>query len=167
TLLQAIESRAAPEAVEVKRCLADVERVVLYTWPPEIRVKLVLQPGLPRVACNPLDLHNAILNLVLNARAAMPDGGEIIIVGKTVLATDGTSIVQISVADTGVGMSADTIRRAFDPFFTTKSKGLGGLGLSIVKRFVDDCGGRVAIDSMPGVGTRVNVQLPAAPVSAA
>ena len=160
-LLHTNDAEAGLEVVEVEHCLMDVGRVVQHIWPPEIGVSLSLQPDLPGVCCDPLALHNAILNLALNARAAMPKGGEIVIAAETVTADDGTPSVQISVCDTGFGMNADTASRACDPFFTTKSEGLGGLGLSIVEHFVLELGGTIDIDSTPGVGTTVVLQLPA------
>jgi CheY-like chemotaxis protein len=113
------------------------------------------------------EMELAILNLALNARDAMPDGGVITILLENVQQEDEVStpgdFVKISVTDTGVGMTPEVQARAFEPFFTTKdiSKG-SGLGLPQVYGFAQQSGGRVAIDSVPGAGTTVTVLLPRA-----
>lgn len=112
TLLREKTADEEFDPIEVGQYLTDVARVVLHTWPPEIRVRLSLQPDLPAVRCDPLALHNAILNLALNARAAMPDGGEIDITARTTAADNGSASIQISVSDTGIGMNEDTAKRA-------------------------------------------------------
>jgi len=102
-------------------------------------------------------LENALLNLAINARDAMPAGGRLTI--STGL--DG-GLVSVTVADTGVGMDADTIERAFEPFFTTKAAGQGtGLGLSMVYGFASQSNGQVRIVSAKGEGTQVTILLPA------
>ena len=102
-----------------------------------------------------------MLNLVFNARDAMPDGGMIAI--EAAASGEGRSaLIELSVRDTGIGMTPRTVVRAFDPFFTTKSKGLGGIGLPTVKRFVEEAGGSVAIESRLGSGTTVTLRLPTA-----
>ena len=124
-------------------------------------------------------LENALLNLAVNARDAMPDGGTLAIATENCLiGEDGPvalppgAYVRIAVRDTGTGMDAATIERAFDPFFTTKRHGQGtGLGLSQAFGFVRQSGGTIAIESAPGAGTTVSLYLPrsegadAAPVS--
>jgi CheY-like chemotaxis protein len=119
---------------------------------------------------DPHQLENALLNLCINARDAMPDGGELTIeIGnlsledQTLLGPDCApgDYVRISVTDTGVGMSEETIARAFDPFFTTKPLGQGtGLGLSMIYGFVRQSSGQVSISSRPGEGTHVCIYLP-------
>jgi signal transduction histidine kinase len=74
---------------------------------------------------------------------------------------DDKTLVELSVADCGIGMTDETMKRAFDPFFTTKSGGLGGVGLPMVKRFVEGAGGQIRLSSMPGAGTTVTLFLPA------
>jgi CheY-like chemotaxis protein len=107
----------------------------------------------------------ALLNLCLNARDAMPNGGTIVITGENIDAAAGedaqTERVKISVADTGSGMPAEILPRVFDPFFTTKDVSKGsGLGLPQVYGFANQSGGRVTIDSAVGVGTIVTLRLP-------
>jgi PAS domain S-box-containing protein len=115
-------------------------------------------------------LENALLNLCINARDAMPDGGQLTIATQNHLLDESEAkalelpqgaYVSLSVADTGSGMPPDVIARAFDPFFTTKPIGEGtGLGLSMVYGFVRQSGGQARIDSAPGQGTRVSLYLP-------
>jgi CheY-like chemotaxis protein len=114
-------------------------------------------------------LENALLNLCVNARDAMPKGGSITLVTSNVTvapldsraAEPGIEFIQLSVVDTGTGMSAHVMRQAFDPFFTTKEAGKGsGLGLSMVYGFVRQSGGTVWIESEPGQGTSVHLRLP-------
>ncbi|CAO3407435.1 ATP-binding protein [Azospirillum largimobile] len=110
------------------------------------------------VAVDPVQLEMAVLNLVLNARDAMPGGGRI-----RIAASPGPEprSARIEVSDTGAGMPPEVIARAFDPFFTTKGVGKGtGLGLSMVYGFARQSGGNAAIDSRPGEGTRVRIDLP-------
>ena len=122
-------------------------------------------------------LETAILNLVINARDAMPDGGTLTIaaenrtLGGTEAATRGAKsgdYCVVSVADTGIGMTREVISRVFEPFFTTKPIGLGtGLGLSQTYGFAKQSDGFVAIESEPGVGTRISIFLPRSPVTVA
>ncbi|MBP2299634.1 hybrid sensor histidine kinase/response regulator [Azospirillum picis] len=119
-----------------------------------------LAPGTWTVAVDPIQLEMAVLNLVVNARDAMPEGGRV-----RVALTRGPSprMVRIEVVDTGTGMAPDVAARAFDPFFTTKAMGKGtGLGLSMVYGFARQSGGNATIESRPGAGTRVMIDLPLA-----
>lgn len=124
--------------------------------------------SLANVHADPAQLELAILNLAVNARDAMPNGGDIIIAaqGWTIEQGDRPDLspgayVELSVADNGEGMDAATIERAREPFFTTKGVGKGtGLGLSMVHGFVQQCGGSLTITSQPGEGTTVSLWLP-------
>ncbi|WP_245319615.1 ATP-binding protein [Mesorhizobium temperatum] len=100
------------------------------------------------------------MNLVFNARDAMPDGGLISINAAAVVQDPGT-VVELRIEDSGIEMTRETVLRAFDPFFTTKGKGLGGVGLPMVKHFAERHGGRVDIESAFGSGTTVILRLPA------
>jgi len=125
-------------------------------------VELELEPGegLPPVCVDPAQLSQVILNLAVNARDAMPDGGRLSI---STAAADEDGYVALTVRDEGVGMTADVVARAFEPFFTTKEQGQGtGLGLATVHGIVTQSGGRIAVDSRPGTGTTVTVLLPRA-----
>jgi two-component system, cell cycle sensor histidine kinase and response regulator CckA len=127
-----------------------------------------LADDLATVRMDPAHTQQIILNLLLNARDAMPDGGSITITTRNLGLTAGlgegarAAQVQLEVTDTGCGMDAETRVRAFQPFFTTKKPGSGsGLGLTTVASIVQQCGGTVAAHSGPGKGTRVVVRLPA------
>jgi CheY-like chemotaxis protein len=119
---------------------------------------------------DPSQMEAAILNLCLNARDAMPEGGQLAITtaNEALEASDTPDgplpgdFVRISVVDTGMGMTPDVLRRAFDPFFTTKGPGGSGLGLSQVYGTVRQSGGTVRVESTPGQGTRVVLLLPRA-----
>ena len=116
------------------------------------------------------ELTNCLLNLVINARDAMPDGGQVTISTRVIVATlpgrDTASplpaarhYIEITVTDTGIGMTPDVLARAFEPFFSTKSHGTG-VGLASVQEFARNMGGDVSVDSIPGEGTTVHVYLP-------
>jgi signal transduction histidine kinase len=126
-------------------------------------------PGLWLSRIDPVQLEAAILNLAINARDAMPEGGNLRIEASNAVVADDEagidlpagSYVRVDVADTGIGMEEDVAKRAFEPFFTTKGIGKGsGLGLSQVYGFVSQSGGAVRIESTPGIGTVVTLYLP-------
>ena len=133
-------------------------------------LETVLAVGLWPCFCDANYLENAILNLAINARDAMPDGGRVTIETANAWLDDAAArerdmpagqFVAICVTDTGVGMTPDVIARAFDPFFTTKPAGQGtGLGLSMIYGFAKQSGGQVRIYSEPGEGTTVKIYLP-------
>ena len=120
---------------------------------------------------NPGDVENAILNLAINARDAMPDGGKITIetrhvsldadmAGRLANVRPG-EYVMLTVSDTGHGIAAENLRRVMEPFFTTKEEGKGtGLGLAICRRIVQEHHGTMEIDSTPGQGTTVRIVVP-------
>lgn len=115
-----------------------------------------LSPGLPRINADAAQLHQVLVNLVVNAIQAMPGGGRLV-----VRTAPGNGTVVLSVEDTGVGMDKDTLSRIFVPFFTTKPVGEGtGLGLSVVHGIVEGHAGRIEVESEPGKGTRFQVVLP-------
>lgn len=120
-----------------------------------------LAPDLHLVKLDPVQLQQILLNLVLNARDAMPDGGQITLRTRNGAAESGSVWVQLEVEDSGCGMDARTRTRVFEPFFTTKSVGKGtGLGLATVRRIIKQEDGTVEVESEPGAGTRVIVRLP-------
>jgi two-component system cell cycle sensor histidine kinase/response regulator CckA len=124
----------------------------------DIRVTLALAQPLPAVAADLAQLKQVVLNLALNARDAMPDGGTL-----TIETTVSGEFVVLRVRDSGMGMDAATRSRALEPFFTTKPEGEGtGLGLSLVYGVVDGLGGRLSIESAIGLGTIIEIALPAA-----
>src|SRR5690606_31538261 len=132
-------------------------------WKHDVRLDIHVEPGLPIVKCDRLGLQNAVLNLLFNARDAMPDDGVVSIRADEISLEPGVSAIALRVADSGVGMTPDTIARALEPFFTTKAGGLGGVGLPMVERFARESGGRVLVESGYGVGTTVTLQLPTYP----
>lgn len=155
--------RKIPEAVDVAVCLGEMLALIRWICEPDVAVSVDTPIGLPQVLCSGVDLQNAVLNLVINARDAMPDGGVLRVSVGVVAASEGfPGEVEVRVADDGVGMTPATLQRALHPFFTTKLDRRGaGLGLAIVGRFAHDAGGRVEIASRPGGGTTVVLRLPA------
>lgn len=129
--------------------------------------------GLPAVRADPTQLELALLNLVFNARDALPHGGRIVVrarpaTGEETAALPAGRYVSVEVVDDGVGMSAETAARAFEPYYTTKAVGAGsGLGLAQVMAFCRQLGGDARLRSQPGVGTAVQMLLPAAEGAAA
>jgi PAS domain S-box-containing protein len=119
-----------------------------------------------RVHADPAQLELALLNLAVNARDAMPDGGRIVIAAREEQVVSGEGLkpgtyVCLSVSDTGTGMDPATLARATEPFYTTKGVGKGtGLGLSMAHGFAEQCGGRLVLDSRPGEGTTADIWLP-------
>ncbi|HEX3950572.1 MAG TPA: response regulator [Steroidobacteraceae bacterium] len=161
----------APKPLEVNPLLASMEELLRRTLGERVIFELVTAGGLWLTKCDPNQLENAILNLVINARDAMPDGGRLTVeTGNSHLDNAYTTIhpeiepgqyVCISVTDTGSGMSAATIEKAFEPFFTTKPIGRGtGLGLSMIYGFAKQSGGHAKIYSELDKGTSVRLYLP-------
>ncbi len=148
------------EAVCVRDCLDEIAALLASLCEPAVSLLIEASVELPTVRCNRLNFQNAILNLVLNARDAMPEGGTIAIIVKPILPQ--VAGLEVQVVDSGMGMSRETLDRAFDPFFTTKDAGRGGgMGLAMVKRFTQEAGGSVDIASVPGAGATVTMRLPA------
>jgi PAS domain S-box-containing protein len=157
-------------SVDANQLVAGMEEMIRRTVGPEIALQAELEPSLWPVLCDPNQLENAILNLCINARDAMPDGGGLTIEstnravdarGARQLGLAEGAYVAVSVADTGAGMTAEVAERAFEPFFTTKPIGQGtGLGLSMIYGFAKQSGGLARIESEPGRGTKVSLFLP-------
>ena len=160
----------APTAVEVSALVHNMTHLLARTLGETIRIHLRL-PGAPLHALvDPHQLENAILNLAINARDAMPEGGELTIAVAlrqldtalaSVVEVPSGDYVQIDISDTGKGIDAAVLQRVFEPFFTTKAFGSGsGLGLSMVYGFVRQSGGNIRIRSTLGQGTHVRFVLP-------
>jgi PAS domain S-box-containing protein len=159
-----------PKPTDMNRLIADIDELICRTMGPAIDVTITRGPELWGVLVDPNQLENALLNLCINARDAMPDGGRLLIkTSNEVLdGADARSLdveageyLSLTVTDTGSGMSPEVIARAFDPFFTTKPLGEGtGLGLSMVYGFARQSGGQVRISSELGKGTSVAIYLP-------
>jgi two-component system cell cycle sensor histidine kinase/response regulator CckA len=131
----------------------------------DIKITTQLGSDLLPVKIDPAQAQQIVLNLVLNARDAMPDGGEIVISTRNRLdAVDERTYAELKVIDTGCGMDSETRARLFEPFFTTKSPGRGnGLGLATVHSIVKQGGGSIEVESSPGAGTQVTICLPGLP----
>jgi PAS domain S-box-containing protein len=150
--------------------IADMEELIQRTIGPAIKLQTVLPIGLWPTLCDPNQLENAILNLCINARDAMPDGGRLTIETANAWLEEHSmrerdmhfgQYAEIRVTDTGTGMPPDVVARAVDPFFTTKPVGKGtGLGLSMINGFARQFGGQVRIYSEVGAGTNVRIYLP-------
>jgi len=137
-----------------------------------IKIRTELEPDLAPIQADAGGIEQVILNLAVNARDAMPDGGTLTIrteslVSSAIQRPDGSeppTYVRLIIEDTGIGMDKNALEHAFEPFFSTKEVGKGtGLGLSVVYGIVKQHGGDVRIESSPGEGTRVTVTLPATP----
>ncbi|BCH28810.1 hypothetical protein MesoLjLc_07400 [Mesorhizobium sp. L-8-10] len=153
------------EAFSVPACLTEIEVLVKGTWEPKIRFDLRASPDLPLLICSRAGLQSAIMNLLFNARDAMPGGGVISLVAAAIYEGHIATEIEVLVTDSGFGMATDTLLRAIDPFFTTKTTGLGGLGLPMVTHFAEEAGGRLYIESEPGIGTIVTLRLPVRPAT--
>ncbi len=161
----------APKSLDLNRLVAGLLELLGRTLGETIHVETVLAGGLWRVFVDENQLENALLNLAVNARDAMPGGGKLTLETQNVGLDEAYArsqedvrpgdYVLVSVSDSGVGMTREVLARAFDPFFTTKDIGQGtGLGLSQVYGFVRQSGGHVRIDSAPGEGASVKLYLP-------
>ncbi len=157
-----------PRPTAPERLLEGMRELIVRTMGPQVAVSLEVDAEPWRVLCDANQLENAVLNLCINARDAMPDGGALLIECRNAVLEEGQvrdapagEYVAIRVTDTGAGMAAEVMARAFDPFFTTKPIGQGtGLGLSMIYGFVKQSGGQVGLASEPGQGTAVELCLP-------
>jgi two-component system, cell cycle sensor histidine kinase and response regulator CckA len=158
---------ATPAPVEINEVVRDTAGMLRRVISENITINVMLDPSLGSVLIERSELEQVIMNLTLNARDAMPGGGELTIStartwvdGDADGAPHGGAYAELTVADTGVGMSPDTARRVFDPYFTTKEQHGTGLGLSTVNRIVTQSNGHVALRSEPGAGTRISLFFP-------
>ena len=159
-----------PKPTDVLALVGGMADLIRRTVGPQIALELVGGDGLWPTLVDANQLENALLNLCINARDAMPDGGRLTVQVANVRLDAAAAraqglepgpYVELAVRDTGAGMPADVLAHAFDPFFTTKPIGLGtGLGLSMVYGFVRQSGGQAHIESTPGQGTSVTLYLP-------
>jgi PAS domain S-box-containing protein len=157
---------------DVNRTVSESVEMLRRVLPGNVTIEGKLDPDLWPALLDPSQLEDALLNLVINARDAMPGGGAVVIETSKCSLSDHAACVhglaigdyaRIAVADNGAGMDFQTMQRAFEPFFTTKEDGRGtGLGLSMVHGFAHQAGGDVRIESTPGRGTKVTMLLPRA-----
>jgi two-component system, cell cycle sensor histidine kinase and response regulator CckA len=152
-----------PRLILVNEVVASTENLLRRLVGEQIQLVTVLAASLGKVLADQAQLRQILLNLVLNARDAMPHGGRITVRTEAAsFPSGGQPSVCLSVEDTGCGMDAATRARLFEPFFTTKEPGHGtGLGLATVRRIVEESRGLIRVQSEPGRGTRIDVFLPA------
>jgi PAS domain S-box-containing protein len=166
-----------PRNVDINASLSDIARLLRPTLGEHIQVDSILEKGAPTALIDPSQLASALLNLAINARDAMPNGGKLMLETANVVLDESYArsnadvrpgaYVMIGVSDTGSGMSAQMCEKVFEPFFTTKEVGKGtGLGLSMVYGFVKQSGGHVKLYSEEGHGTTIKLYLPVASGSA-
>ncbi|HDS1736723.1 PAS domain-containing sensor histidine kinase [Pseudomonas sp. BP8] len=159
-----------PVHTDVNALISGMEELIQRSVGPSIEVRVELAAGSSTCLIDPAQVENALLNLAINSRDALPNGGSIQITTFNSTLEPGPDLdpelspgnyLTICVADNGEGMSSETVAKVFEPFFTTKPVGAGtGLGLSMIYGFAKQSGGQVKIQSEPGKGTRVYLQLP-------
>lgn len=159
-----------PQSTDVNKLIEGMADFLRRTVGPAVQIKFAAAAALWSIRIDPNQLENALLNLCINARDSMPNGGHIVIETENIDLGEGAaeqrklpsgSHICLSVTDTGVGMPLEVVARAFEPFFTTKPLGQGtGLGLSMIHGFVHQSGGQIEIDSKVGRGTSIRLYLP-------
>jgi signal transduction histidine kinase len=157
-----------PRVIDLNRTLAALEQLCRPLLGQGIELVWALEPELPSISADPAQIEQVLINLVVNARDAMPNGGKLELLTTRASLSETRALhmgsspfVRLSVKDTGAGMPADVKAKIFEPFFTTKAQGKGtGLGLSIVHGIVRQSGGFITIDSEVSKGTTFNVFLP-------
>lgn len=161
------KQRLEPRGVNLNSLVVEFSEMLARTLGEKVDLRLDLKPGLLSCTLDPVHLEMALLNVLINARDAMPGGGKIIIATAT-MTLDGQAMAHhlppgqyavLSVQDEGQGMPAEVLQRATEPFFTTKAPGTG-LGLAMVHGFVQQSNGRLEIESKPGAGTTVRMLFP-------
>jgi two-component system cell cycle sensor histidine kinase/response regulator CckA len=153
-----------PRAVDLNELIRGIERMLERLIGEHLVLQTSYADGLPPLLADPGQLELAIVNLAVNARDAMPGGGTLTIETSAFVSREGPR-VRLVIGDTGVGMDEHVRSHLFEPFFTTKEQGKGtGLGLSTVYGIVQQCGGTIAVESEPGRGTHVVIDLPASDV---
>lgn len=174
-LTSARQTEARLSSVDLNALLGEVERMLRATFPKMIGFQLELDPQFPLITCDRSQLHQVLLNLCVNARDAMPNGGTITlrtslvpgaVVSRDFTGAEADCYACISVRDNGTGMTAEVKAHIFEPFYTTKERTKGtGLGLSVVYGVVNNHNGFLQVESEPGIGTTFHVYLPVEHVS--
>jgi PAS domain S-box-containing protein len=159
-----------PEVLNLSDLIEELEKLLQRALGERVELEVHFSDALWTVEADPGQMEQVLVNLAVNARDAMPDGGRLIIEAENAEldaeytymhpGTEPGHYIRLKVSDTGVGMDAETIERVFEPFFTTKTEGTG-LGLATVYGIVTGAGGRIDIYSEPGVGTTIKIHLPA------
>jgi signal transduction histidine kinase/CHASE3 domain sensor protein/CheY-like chemotaxis protein len=162
-----------PRNVDINAAVADAAKLLKPALGEDTEIKTVLEPGISAVLIDPSQLANSILNMAINARDAMPNGGKLLLETRSVVldaayTSENADVapghyVMLAVSDTGIGIPPELRSKVFEPFFTTKAVGKGsGLGLSMVYGFVKQSGGHIKIYSEEGHGTTIKLYLPPA-----
>jgi len=145
----------------MQRVLEELAGFLRETLPPSIRIEVETDSDLPFVLGDEGQIHQVLLNVCLNARDAMPDGGTLKLEARRERRETGGDYLRLTVSDTGTGIDEATLSKVFDPFFTTKEAGQGtGLGLYMAYRVIDRHSGRIDVRSRPGEGTTIEIVLP-------
>lgn len=165
------KSETVFEPVALKQVIDELVKMFKATFPKTIALNTMVGESLPKIYGDPTQVHQALLNLCVNARDAMPSGGKLTISGSSISGdalkaqfpeSSAPTYIKISVSDTGSGMDDATRRRIFEPFFTTKEKGKGtGLGLAVVYGVTKSHRGFISVQSTPGKGTSFDLYFPA------
>ena len=156
-------SEVQRETVDLSSICVELAALLRSSIPRSVSIICDVEPGI-QVLGNAAELHQVVMNLMLNARDAMPDGGELLVTVTTVPDTMPRTML-LNVSDTGVGIEADVLPNIFEPFFSTKSERGFGLGLATVHEAVLTHGGSVEVSSKVGLGTTFTITLPIAPQS--
>lgn len=163
------QEMAQPEIINLNSVLADMEAMVKRLVGEDIHLSIRLEPNLGLIKANPGQTEQVIMNLVVNARDAMPHGGRLTIATHDIFVDETESALalapgryaQLSISDTGIGMDEQTSAHIFEPFFTTKEQGKGtGFGLSTVFAIVTECKGKIQVSSQPGNGATFHIYIP-------
>lgn len=169
TFARGMEGERIP--VQIRHIIKDLTKVLQETLPKSINLKAEIASDLEMIKADPTQIHQVLMNLCINARDAMPTGGSLTLRAKNIvldeayarthLEAKAGSFVMLTVSDSGVGMTEETIKRIFDPFFTTKEIGKGtGLGLSTSQSIIKSLDGFINVYSEPGKGTQFTVYVP-------
>ena len=161
----------SPQTIDLNSLVGQMGDVMRGLVGEDLELVVNLDPGLGSISGDPIQIEQVVMNLVVNARAAMPRGGRLVLETGNMKVQDGSGVhhalvlageyVTLTVSDTGVGMNLETQSHIFEPFFTTKSKGKGtGLGLSVVYNIVRGSGGHVRVNNEPGRGSSFYVYFP-------
>lgn len=171
-LSTARKTEASFQQININAMLGDLKSLLSETFPKIIDIALDLDPEIPSLVSDPNQIHQVLLNMCVNARDSMPDGGKLLLETSIVAGAElrqrfdeaqNDLYVRIGVADTGTGIDDDTKKRIFEPFFTTKALGQGtGLGLSVAYGIVRNHSGFIDVKSEPGQGTTFSIYLPIA-----